>query len=190
MAKKTPTKRPTNKKTKKIKAPKQIKKTPQTFIEKCLTIIETNPLLLISLVIFAVYGNTLFNGFVWDDEEQIVNNVLIHSLKNFSLFLYGGTFNMGGTQELSGWFFRPMVNITFALLYSIFKLNAWGYHLFSILIHLLNSVLIFKILEKLNAKNERVFPRIADFQRVFSTEFCKYFRFCDSISTHFLLSVS
>ncbi|MCA9373051.1 hypothetical protein KC921_03055, partial [Candidatus Woesebacteria bacterium] len=25
----------------------------------------------------------------------------------------------------------------------------------------------------------RVFPRIADFQRVFSTEFCKYFRFCD-----------
>ena len=35
-----------------------------------------------------------------------------------------------------------------------------------------------------------VFPRIADFQRAFSTEFCKYFRFCDSISTHFPLSVS
>jgi predicted AAA+ superfamily ATPase len=39
-------------------------------------------------------------------------------------------------------------------------------------------------------KKTWIFPRITDFQRVFSTEFCRYFRFCDSISTHIPLSVS
>jgi len=40
-------------------------------------------ILLLILVGFLVYFNSLSNGFVWDDEEQVVNNVLVHSLSNF-----------------------------------------------------------------------------------------------------------
>ena len=37
---------------------------------------------IIVLVGFGVYFNSLFNGFVWDDEEQIVNNAIIQSMSN------------------------------------------------------------------------------------------------------------
>src|SRR3990167_5014032 len=113
---------------------KKKKKTTKTQIQahdlwnKISSLIEEYPLRYLAALAILAYSNILFNGFVWDDEEQIVNNTLIHSLKNINLFLYGGTFNTGGTNELSGWFFRPLINITFAPLYSVFGLNAWGYH--------------------------------------------------------------
>ncbi len=104
-------------------------------------------LLLVTFGLLA-YFNTLFNGFVWDDEEQIVNNTIVHSLANIGQVFSGGTFNTGGAG-LSGWFFRPLLTLNYMLLYVIFSDHAFGFHLFQFSFHIANAVLLYLILTRL-----------------------------------------
>lgn len=97
---------------------------------------------------FLAYFNTLFNGFVWDDEEQILNNQIIHSLFNIQYIFSGATFNSGG-GALTGWFFRPLLTFSYMLNFSIWGANAFGYHLFQLTFHIINGMLLFKILQRL-----------------------------------------
>lgn len=101
---------------------------------------------LIIILGLVVYSNSLFNGFVWDDEEQIVNNQVIQSLANLPQIFSGATFSTGG-GGLSGWFFRPLLTFSYMLNYAIWGQNAFGFHLFQLIFHLANSVLLFKILQ-------------------------------------------
>lgn len=105
-------------------------------------------------IYFLVWINSVFNGFVWDDEEQIVNNTIIQHLFNFPQIFSGATFGTGGAG-LSGWFFRPFLTLSYMLSFAIFGQNAWGYHLIQVIFHLINSILIFKILQIIaNEKND------------------------------------
>ena len=95
-----------------------------------------------------VYGASLFNGFVWDDEEQVVNNMAIRSLANIPYLFTQSTFNTGGAAGMSGMYYKPMMPFFFTLIYQFSGLNAWGYHLVQVLIHLVNVYLIYLILNK------------------------------------------
>ncbi len=99
------------------------------------------------LIGFIVYFNSLFNGFVWDDEEQIVNNTVIHSISNISMIFRSGTFNSGGAG-LSGWFYRPVVTLYYMLIYSFFGPTPWVYHFIQVLLHLTNAALVFILFRK------------------------------------------
>ena len=94
---------------------------------------------------FLVYGNSIPNGFVWDDEEQIVKNSIIQNLGNIGQIFSGATFQTGGAG-LSGYFFRPLITFTFMLNYFFWGENAFGFHLFQIIFHILNGYLIYRIL--------------------------------------------
>ena len=106
-------------------------------------------LLILGITGLCVFFNSFFNGFVWDDEEQIVLNSTLHSLSNFPTLLSGSTFSTGGAPTLSGWFFRPLFTFSLMLLYQIGGANAWVYHLFQVCLHIFNSWLLFILLEKL-----------------------------------------
>lgn len=97
-------------------------------------------LIIIGLIIFF---NSLFNGFVWDDEEQIVNNSLIHTIANFPAFFTGSTFNTGGTGNLAGIYYKPLMTVFFSFIYSIFGPNPFFFHLLQVFIHIINSILVF-----------------------------------------------
>ncbi len=102
---------------------------------------------IILLVGFVLYFPTIFNGFVWDDEEQILNNVAIHSISNLPSFFAGSTFNSGGAANgLSGLYFRPMMTTALSFIYTFFGPNAFVFHLFQIIIHVANSILVFLVL--------------------------------------------
>lgn len=101
---------------------------------------------------FLVYLNALPNSFVWDDEEQVVNNLLIRSWANFPQIFRGSTFQTGGARGLGGMYYKPLMTLSFMLNYSIWKLNAFGYHLFQLIFHLANGVLIFLLFKKLFKK--------------------------------------
>jgi len=121
------------------------------FLQK----LSSKKLIAIILIVgFLVYLNALSNSFVWDDEEQVVNNLLIRSWVNFPQIFGGSTFQTGGTGGLSGMYYKPLMTLSFMFNYSIWKLNAFGYHLFQIVFHLTNAVLVFLLLQKLfnNAK--------------------------------------
>ncbi len=100
---------------------------------------------LLILIGFFIYFFSLFNGFVWDDEEQIVNNQAIKSIKNFPFFFTQSTFNSGGARGLGGMYYKPMMPIFYTILYYFFGNNSGFFHLFQVLLHGINGVLVFLI---------------------------------------------
>lgn len=94
---------------------------------------------------FIVYFNGLFNNFVWDDEEQVVNNVLVHSIANFPSFFSGSTFNTGGSRSLGGLYYKPMMSVSFSFIYTIFGQNPFFFHLLQLTLHIINSIFVFLI---------------------------------------------
>src|SRR3989304_454254 len=92
---------------------------------------------------FAVYFNSLDNGFHFDDSHHIVNNKHIRSLKNIPRFFVDTeTFSDHG-----GFHYRPLVLITHAINYSMGRLNPAGYHLMNLAFHVGSSFLLFLILK-------------------------------------------
>lgn len=102
------------------------------------------PVLLISVLSFAIYSNTLRNGFVYDDEKTIVTNTLIKDIHNLPL-LFSKNYPELST-ELS---YRPVVTFTYFLDHLFFGLNPAGYHLMNIILHSLNGILLYFFLKQL-----------------------------------------
>lgn len=100
--------------------------------------------LIISFLGLVVFGNSLFNGFAWDDVGQILNNKRVHSISNLADFFKGGTFDPGNNADkLSGTYYRPLMTTFFSFTYSIFGENTFFFHFFQLMIHIANSVMVF-----------------------------------------------
>ena len=106
-------------------------------------------LILIAFVALAIYSNIYGTPFVFDDIRQVEDKSTIRDLKIF--------LSPRAVLSLSP---RPVVDLTFALNYKFGKLNAFGYHLVNVTIHIINgflayflSLIIFKQL--LNSSAQR-----------------------------------
>lgn len=113
-------------------------------------------ILIFFIVGLVVFGNALFNKFVWDDEEQVVNNGLIHSISNFPQFFGGSTFNTGGSGNLGGLYYKPLMTVSFSLLSTLFGANPFFFHLFQIILHILNSFFVYLIFKKFFPKTSEI----------------------------------
>lgn len=89
----------------------------------------------IILIGLIVYFNSLFNGFVIDDITYIVNYSPIHSFDLLSL-LGKNIFNFDSQ-------YRPIPAIYFALLYALFNTNVFYYHALQLILHFINTILVF-----------------------------------------------
>jgi protein O-mannosyl-transferase len=108
---------------------------------------NTKAIVIIFVIGISVFLNGLFNGFVGDDASQITENFNIHSLQNIPSFFLGSTFYSGGGQALFGAYYKPMLSIVYALIYSLSGPNPFGFHLFQILLYLVNACLLFLFLK-------------------------------------------
>lgn len=106
---------------------------------------KKNYIYLLIFIGFIVFFNSLFNGFVWDDEEQVLNNILVHSFGNFFQFFSSSTFNTGGTGSLGGLYYKPLMTTFFSLIYTIFGPNPFFFHLFQVSLHITNSIFVFLV---------------------------------------------
>lgn len=94
---------------------------------------------------FVVYANMLVNGFVWDDLGYIIQNPLVHTINVLS-FLGVNFFN-------SAAHYRPFPALYFAVQYSLFNTNPLFYHVIQLLLHLVNTILIFYLFKRFLNKN-------------------------------------
>ncbi len=94
---------------------------------------------------FIIYGNALFNGFVWDDSPYIIDNPGVHTLNIAHLFSRN-LFN-------SGQYYRPIPALYFALLYNIFGSQAFFYHFIQVCLHVLNTILLYLALRTIFNKH-------------------------------------
>jgi hypothetical protein len=100
--------------------------------------------LIIVLVGFCTYFVGLFNGFLGDDQSQIVQNPIVHSISHIAKFFQGGTFYEGaGTTKLGGAYFRPLTTTTFSFIYSIFGAHPFWFHLVQLIIFIGSAVLVY-----------------------------------------------
>ncbi|MBU0976583.1 MAG: hypothetical protein ABIE03_02215 [Patescibacteria group bacterium] len=106
-------------------------------------------IIILIVIGFCLFFLSFFNGFIWDDEEQVVNNTLVHSLGNIPTFFTGSTFNTGGAGILGGIYYKPMMSVFFSILYTIFGGGAFGFHLFQVTLHIANAILVFVLLLRL-----------------------------------------
>ena len=93
-------------------------------------------LLLITVIVFLAYSNSLSNGFTnWDDDKYITSNPLITDVNYKNIMAIFGSFNLGN--------YHPLVLLSYMIEYHFFKLNPFIYHLDNLLLHICNSLLLF-----------------------------------------------
>ncbi len=98
------------------------------------------PIAILALVSLVVYFNSLTNGFVYDDYATIVENKYIqHPAKSLPSLFSRSYFNIASGEAS----YRPVATLSYYLIYSIGELNATYYHLFSVLLHALNVILVY-----------------------------------------------
>lgn len=133
------------------------------FIKK-LTNFQTS--ILFFVIALFTYGNTLFNGFVYDDFNYLINNPQLHSL-NLSVLFGKNLFNMAGQ-------YRPMSATYLAFLYSLFGNNASPYHFVQILLHVAIVIMVFIIFQKFSGKTFALILSILFLVHPMNTESVSY----------------
>ena len=103
--------------------------------------------LVLALAGYCVYFDGLKNQFIGDDNGQIVNNPVVHSITNIHLFFVGGTFYIGkGIAPLYGNSFRPLMTTVFSFIYTLFGSHPIYYHLFQLALWIGASIILYLIL--------------------------------------------
>jgi len=106
-------------------------------------------IILIAIIGFVAYANSLNGKFIWDDYWYIKDN---NYIKSWSYIGNMFTENMGaGYADIAvpSYFFRPIQGLTYMIDYSLWGLNTFGYHLMNILLHILVVLLLYRLTIKI-----------------------------------------
>ncbi|HUB01113.1 MAG TPA: tetratricopeptide repeat protein [Terriglobales bacterium] len=98
----------------------------------------------ICLLVF--FWTTTF-GFVYDDRDQVLGNAHIQSWKYAARDLTEEVWTQNGGHPIK--YYRPVFIVWMRLNYSLFGAKPWGWHLSTVLLHALASVLVFRLALKL-----------------------------------------
>jgi len=104
-------------------------------------------IVIIIAVSLGVYANTLFNGFVYDDFDQVLKNSWITDIRNIPAIFSSPTWSFSTEDSSHSKFnyYRPMMHLIYMAEYPIFGLKPWGWHLLNIIFHAMNSIMVFLI---------------------------------------------
>ena len=92
--------------------------------------------LFVAFAAAATFAPALQNGWVpWDDEALVLNNPHIRAFSLDNLYWMATTIDTANYQ--------PLGNLSYALDYKLWGLDARGFHLTSLLLHALNAVLVY-----------------------------------------------
>lgn len=103
-------------------------------------------ILVIILSSLAVYANSLTNGFVWDDVFTVINNDFIKGSSLVSQIFVKPLFYFSNLDYL---YYRPLQSLSYVADYSLWGVNAFGFHLSNVLLHIIASVLVYSFLNLL-----------------------------------------
>lgn len=102
--------------------------------------------ILLSGVIWTVYGRGIHAPFIFDDESSVERNPSIKRLWP----LFGDLDGPGPLKPLqdSTTAGRPLVNLSLALNYHLGEFDPVGYHIFNIIVHAISTILLFAIVRR------------------------------------------
>src|SRR5260370_14998667 len=96
------------------------------------------------------YSATLHNGFVWDDNFQIVRNPFLHSDQPWTTLLTSDVWGYirAGNVSMSN-YYRPLQMLTYRMTAQSGGMNPTAFHLVSLLFNLLATLAAYAVLWKL-----------------------------------------
>lgn len=101
---------------------------------------------IISIVSLICYGNSLHNNFVYDDKSVIERNELVRDINSIPLIFttsYWAGYRWEGIEKEEQSLYRPLVIFSYTLNYLVGGFNPFNYHLINLILHLINSILVF-----------------------------------------------
>ena len=110
--------------------------------------------ILVIILGVAVYGNSINGEFIWDDEALVQDNVYIRDWSNFSK-IFSDDIAVGIEKESNS--YRPLQMFSYMADYSLWKLNARGYHLTNIVLHILAALSLYYLTNLLFGDNRLSF---------------------------------
>jgi tetratricopeptide (TPR) repeat protein len=99
--------------------------------------------LVLGLAVLITYYPAINAGYIWDDDLHVTNNTSLHSWQG----LQDIWIKIGATPQ-----YYPMVFSSFWIEYQFWELNPIGFHINNILLHLLNSLLLWRLLSFLGVR--------------------------------------
>jgi tetratricopeptide (TPR) repeat protein len=104
----------------------------------------SDQVLIAVLILLAVlcYGNSLFNAFVYDDEQQILQNPYVKSWHYLPQIFTTTVWSFVGAAGTTN-YYRPLMTFTYLILWQAFKDIPFGFHLFNITLNAAVVVLVF-----------------------------------------------
>jgi tetratricopeptide (TPR) repeat protein len=113
--------------------------------------------IILAVISFAVYANSLSNDFVFDDESVVLGDPTITSLSNIPKYFTGEQ----GFHKVIGRYYRPVVSASYTMDCAIWGLKPFGFHLTNVLIHVINVLLLFRLLMLMFEKSQSKFKDYA-----------------------------
>ena len=104
-----------------------------------------NSFIVVLLIVigFLIYANSLPNKMFWDDNDGIINNQFVHNWRYFPKYFSENL--IAGSGLLSN-YWRPMLLTVFSLEWHTWKNWAPGYHFINMSFHITDAILLFLIL--------------------------------------------
>ncbi|MGH9445870.1 MAG: hypothetical protein ACRD3O_09105, partial [Terriglobia bacterium] len=94
------------------------------------------------------YANTLFNGFVYDDDTQVLHNPYIRNFSHLKAIFTQTAWAYTGAQGITN-YYRPLMGFGYVLCHEIFGFRPWGYHLVSVAFHVAVVLMLFVVTRRL-----------------------------------------
>jgi hypothetical protein len=105
------------------------------------------PSLLLLVLGGLIYASSLGNGFVLDDESQITGNEAIHSLSTIGSYFAGSSMDTGGAG-LGGIYYKPLMTLSYAVIWAVAGPSGLAFHGFQLLLHVLIAWLAFGLFRR------------------------------------------
>ncbi|HIF41590.1 MAG TPA: tetratricopeptide repeat protein [Planctomycetes bacterium] len=104
---------------------------------------------LIALVVVLAYNQALGGGFVYDDKLLVLDNLRLSSLGTAFGAFFEPYWSFDPTATFTNSYWRPLTTITLALGRSMSGTDPLGYHILSLGLHLLASVVAWRLAARL-----------------------------------------
>lgn len=106
---------------------------------------------LIAILLLCVvlpYLNTLLNGFVYDDNNEVLNNPCLRSFGHLKEIFSTNVLAHLGARGVTN-YYRPLNTLWFLLCYQVFGPLPYGFHLANVLLHAVVVCLLFWVTERM-----------------------------------------
>jgi protein O-mannosyl-transferase len=106
-------------------------------------------LIILAVVAFAVFANSISGEFVYDDNRQITQNPLIQNASLYGKAMTSDVWAFKGDGTIAGSnYYRPTFTAWLILNFQLFGLSSFGWHLTNILLHVGVCLLAFLLLRR------------------------------------------